>query len=413
MQVERKAGGGNEGGSLLKLVSLVLIAAIMASMIALNFAARDPQAWGISPSAVGMLKMAGRFSGVGILWTAAAALLLYYFAWWRKVGRDPPRGIIIPLFEPPAGKSPAMIDFYYRRGSDVLVDGLSARVLSSLVDLAVKKYIAFVEDNGVLHVENRNGDVNANSGSLPPEQRTLYRGLFPGTVQRAEVSHSKSPMAGAMGMHDLEVLSLTMREQKKYQTHNIGIVLKGALLAICAGIAGYALAPNVEPVKTTVALAVAFSFLGALLTPVGLLSRARTETAQKWVMRGVTFIGLASLAFVLVFCIAAPLTQAIQTGNELHWIEALTSAGILALMLLVPVFAVLLHAPTGEGRKLFDEIDGFRLYLDVAESNTHDLRGAPNFTFDVQEKYLAHAIALGIDASWTRDLMKRLGARRT
>jgi hypothetical protein len=44
------------------------------------------------------------------------AILLYYLFMWDAVGRDPKRGLIIPLFSAPEGVSPALASYIHERG---------------------------------------------------------------------------------------------------------------------------------------------------------------------------------------------------------------------------------------------------------------------------------------------------------
>src|SRR5690606_15968873 len=46
-------------------------------------------------------------------------LLTYTVRRWRSVGRDPRAGVIIPRYEPPAGRSPAELRYLKRRGYDM------------------------------------------------------------------------------------------------------------------------------------------------------------------------------------------------------------------------------------------------------------------------------------------------------
>ncbi|MEJ2603702.1 MAG: DUF2207 domain-containing protein [Gammaproteobacteria bacterium] len=63
-------------------------------------------------------------------------------------------------------------------------------------------------------------------------------------------------------------------------------------------------------------------------------------------------------------------------------------------------FAWLLKAPTAHGRRLLDELEGFRLYLDVAEREDLDLRNPPRRTPDLFETYLPYALALDVEQPW-------------
>ena len=61
------------------------------------------------------------------------------------------------------------------------------------------------------------------------------------------------------------------------------------------------------------------------------------------------------------------------------------------------------HAYTPQGRKIQDEIDGFELYLTTAEIARMNIIGTPpTRTPELYEKYLAYAIALGVEKQWTQ-----------
>jgi len=68
--------------------------------------------------------------------------------------------------------------------------------------------------------------------------------------------------------------------------------------------------------------------------------------------------------------------------------------------LLVPVFAFLMRAHTPAGRRLLDRIEGFRLYLDVAEKDELELRHPPEMTPALFEAFLPYALALDVEQRW-------------
>jgi hypothetical protein len=76
-------------------------------------------------------------------------------------------------------------------------------------------------------------------------------------------------------------------------------------------------------------------------------------------------------------------------------------AGTIGLMVVTTItFAVIMKRPTLRGRKLLDEIIGFKDYLEVAEKYEMELRNPPEKTPQLFEKYLPFALALGVDQSW-------------
>jgi hypothetical protein len=64
------------------------------------------------------------------------------------------------------------------------------------------------------------------------------------------------------------------------------------------------------------------------------------------------------------------------------------------------LFYELLKAPTRIGRLTLDEIEGFRLYLSVAEEDRLNLLHPPDETPELFEKFLPYAMALDVENQW-------------
>lgn len=76
-------------------------------------------------------------------------------------------------------------------------------------------------------------------------------------------------------------------------------------------------------------------------------------------------------------------------------------AVIVATVVLTPLFAWLLKAPTAIGRRLLDKLEGFKLYLEVAEQEELELKNPPEKTPELFEAYLPYALALGVEQRWS------------
>ena len=104
------------------------------------------------------------------------------------------------------------------------------------------------------------------------------------------------------------------------------------------------------------------------------------------------------------------LVAALVSGG--NGIPALVVLGALALAMHI-LFAWLLKAPTSEGRKLLDEIEGLRMYLSVAERDElKSLDGpdkAPTLDAKRYEALLPYAMALGVEEAWTRKFTAAVG----
>ena len=64
------------------------------------------------------------------------------------------------------------------------------------------------------------------------------------------------------------------------------------------------------------------------------------------------------------------------------------------------LYVYLMRAPSAKGRRLLDRLEGFKLYLEVAEQEDLNLRNPPQKTPELFEKYLPFAIALGVEQAW-------------
>jgi uncharacterized membrane protein YgcG len=84
-------------------------------------------------------------------------------------------------------------------------------------------------------------------------------------------------------------------------------------------------------------------------------------------------------------------------------LDAMTpfAAGVLVLSGLIHlIYVYLLKAPTLKGRRLMDKLEGFKLYLEVAEKDDLNLQHPPQMTPKLFERYLPFAIALGVEQAW-------------
>ena len=78
------------------------------------------------------------------------------------------------------------------------------------------------------------------------------------------------------------------------------------------------------------------------------------------------------------------------------WVPVIAAIlGIIGL-----IFHELLKAPTRNGQKLMDQIDGVKMYLKTAEKDRLNFLNPPERTPQLFEKYLPYALALGVENEW-------------
>ncbi|MCD9028282.1 DUF2207 domain-containing protein [Luteimonas sp. BDR2-5] len=92
----------------------------------------------------------------------------------------------------------------------------------------------------------------------------------------------------------------------------------------------------------------------------------------------------------------------------------LTVAAVALMLPVLIVFAVLVKAPTLEGRRLLDEIEGLRRYLGVAEKQDLKRLQAPGTVPALDatryEFLLPYAVALDVEDAWTKKFTAAVGA---
>lgn len=69
-------------------------------------------------------------------------------------------------------------------------------------------------------------------------------------------------------------------------------------------------------------------------------------------------------------------------------------------LILIAVFTYLIKAPTVKGRAIMDDIEGFKMYVNVAEQKQLDALHEPKMTPERFEALLPYAIALGVENRW-------------
>jgi len=83
---------------------------------------------------------------------------------------------------------------------------------------------------------------------------------------------------------------------------------------------------------------------------------------------------------------------------------------LVVIVLINAIFYHLLKAPTLMGRKLMDKIEGFKLYLSVAEKERLNILNPPEKTPELFEKYLPYALALDVEHEWSEQFATVLAA---
>ncbi len=340
-------------------------------------------------------------NGMILIGLAGCVLVVgYYAVAWFSVGRDPAKGVIFPHFEPPAGMDPAAVRYVLKMGYDKTC--LAAEVLS----LAVKRRLRIVEDRGgyTLKSDKRTVDKGLSCGEIKVESGLFAQG---GSIELNQRNHKTF----ADVVKGLKTVLADEYKGKLFAT-NIGWFIPGAILtgASILGIGLVELAGQGNPVVL---------FLGVWLTIwtfgcVGLLRKVLSAWAEVRTSRGFGKIGsITGAAFITLFAIPFLVGEAVALGVLVYT----TSIWLLPILIVLVAanawFFQLLKRPTVEGRKVMDQIEGFRMYLATAERDLLESATPPERTPELFEKFLPFALALGVENRWADkfdDVLSRASA---
>ncbi len=115
-------------------------------------------------------------------------------------------------------------------------------------------------------------------------------------------------------------------------------------------------------------------------------------------------LNIPGIAIVLLSTVIA-----LKTGSGP---TMLVIATVIAMFVTLVFFAIIMKRPTLRGRKLLDEMLGFKDYLEIAEKDELNLRNPPEKTPQLFEAFLPFALALGVDQQWSERFARVLAAIR-
>jgi uncharacterized membrane protein YgcG len=304
-------------------------------------------------------------------------VLGYYIVIWLRVGRDPQGGPIVPLYEPPPNLSPAAARFLTRMGYD------DQAFAAALVNLAVKGYLRIEQDAAKAFSMQRLGGTPA----VAADEAAIASALFgDGRTEIALAQENHAVLRKALTAHRR---ALSRDYEKTYFFTNSSWLLPGILLGVVTTAATVLALPAGEQRALAGFMAVWLSFWS-----VGVFVLVR-EVIQRW-RRGGIAGAIGMTLFAVPFVAGEVVGIGLLLGSGSWWV-GVSLVGLVGTSL---VFYQWLKAPTLAGRRLMDRVEGFKLYLGVAEGEELEFGHPPEKTPALFERYFPYALALGVELSW-------------
>lgn len=256
-----------------------------------------------------------------ILLASLVALAWFHLRSFDRVGRDPPKGPVFPLYEPPKGFSPAAAHHVYYRG----LRGHTA-LIATLMNLAVKERIRIDASDKKVTVLDRMKPKAGMSG-LATEDATFEQSLFRHSDHKVLDREYDSTLTNAYTSFKG---SLSRKYGEDYFRWNVGYTVAG--LVLTAGGVVFAVSQasmwttwHTLAILTLAVLNVAFLYLMPAPTPKGQKVRTEIEgfrlymeTAEKLQLNAVE-VGSRKLPPMSKQRYEAFLPYAVALGVEKPW----------------------------------------------------------------------------------------------
>ena len=321
-----------------------------------------------------------------ILGGIGLALVLAYYLWaWWSVGRDPPKGVIFPRFEGPDGISPALSNYVARKGFG---DGGWRALSAACLSLAVKGKLVLDDlagDLTMIRPEGTRGDY----AGLPKGEKAIASwldnrdGSF--TVSKANGTSVQKLGNNFRGAIEGENRNRYFKTNRLYLLPGIALSILTIFALLAFGNLSEEQIAIMIPIFMVTFVVVMFAVqIGkAIRRPGGMALR-------------IVFV-LVAFSFITLGHVTASAVL-LQLQGEIPPL-ALIAIGLLAVNFL---FYFLISAPTSLGRSAMDEIEGLKMYLQVAEKDRMNMQGAPQMSPSHFETLLPYAVALDVEKPWSK-----------
>lgn len=313
------------------------------------------------------------------------AILAYYFYAWRRAGRGPQAGTVVPLFSPPGDMSAASVRYVSEMGAD------NRTFAAALIDLAVRGKLRLVEgEKGFFSRAKTTIEKAGSDATLPTPEAAMLARLFGSGDSLLMDNKNHATFSAAQ-------TALKSGLKKQYEgdlfVRNWTWSMRGLLLMLAAIWLTAAALILASPVahNSMKLLFVPLSGLAALGVAFLLYRRASKAGAETGVLAK---IGAAIIGLVAIGIGMATIGAAVTSGRVLPLLVPM-----IALPVVISAFWWM-AAPTKKGRAVLDQIAGFRRYLSITEEERLEQMHPPKKTPELFEKYLPYAIALKVENAW-------------
>lgn len=314
---------------------------------------------------------------------AVLVVFAYYALLWLRAGNYRVDSVATQ-YVPPQALSPAILRYVWKERFD-------DRTFWAAILSLVSKGLASLESNDGVSLLHKTEKAEQ-PRDLPFEELLLLTSLF---KNRKTVSVN---IDNADTVHAVSSFAQELRRDAvgRWFSENRSSVISGAVLSVLAII--------------VVAMPHSIDQCGALILGMAIMAPAgyyaffvllRFVDLTRAALHHFEFSLLRRFGFLLFFfasCSSAFIIGSVVLGVNFSW-QVVAVTGVLAAANVASL--LWLRMPTEGGRKLLDQIEGFREFLKSVDRMPMDRPDAPDKHAGLYEKYLPYAVALEVEQQWS------------
>ena len=282
--------------------------------------------------------------------------------------------------------SPSAMRYLMRMGFDYKT------FAAAILDMAVRGYLKIADESGTYRLTLTGTD----SRVLTPDEKQIAEELFEGRNEILLKQENHTAIKAAMvAVHKW----LKNDEEKTYFVSNSRYLIPAIVLSVLVILSFFA---SLEGPRRVAGLFASF-WLTFWTMGVSALVLAVIAAWRDVLRHGsASLIGVGKALYYTLFAIPF-------LGGEILGLFFLTKATslsfgifLLASGILHGVFVHLMKAPTFSGRRLMDQVEGFKMFLGSVDGDRLNRALPPQQTPQVFERFLPYALALDVEQDWAQ-----------
>ncbi len=339
----------------------------------------------------------GAISVYAYAWLGVALTFIYFLMIAVALHWKSARAVDVTRYEPPENVSPALAAYLIQNGR------CERAFAAAIISLAAKGFLRIHEDGDRFALKKRRDAEE----SLPAEESCILKSLFPYSLDKYQFGVTDSAEL-SRALHHFEKVIAGVAEPNLI-SRNWGLWYVGAVFSMLVIMAVIGSLP--VHLKGGQLPGVGYLCLIGVLCAACFISAIRVwpSTLRKLISRlpGVTRPARpfnVSDTVPLVLTTSALLGFGLLASSTSNQVALLISA----VLFLNVVFHQLCEAPTAAGRKVLEELKGFRTFVGRADADRLNRENSPGATPQILEANTGYAVALNVERGWGEEFTANL-----